>query len=77
MTRSRSISMAGSSAGATARPSTIVDFSQFDEGEVLRHGAIDVEVLRETLPDLLDATEEAQEEPTEPELIEGEEEPEG
>ena len=67
----------GKLGGGDGRPSTIVDFSQFDEGEVLRHGAINVEVLRETLPDLLDATEEGQEEPTEPELIDGEEEPEG
>ena len=48
----------GQLGGGDRRPSTIVDFSQFDEGEVLRRGAIDVAVLRETLPDLLDATEE-------------------
>ncbi len=57
MTRSRSISTAGELGGGDGRPSTIVDFSQLDEGEVLRRGAIDVAVLRETLPDLLDATE--------------------
>ncbi len=51
----------GQLGGGDGRPSTIVDFSQRDEGEVLRRGAIDVEVLRETLPDLLDATEEAEE----------------
>lgn len=49
-------------------PSTIVDFTQHDEGEVLRHGALSLEVLRETLPDLVDlvATEPDPEEPTEP-----------
>jgi tRNA threonylcarbamoyl adenosine modification protein (Sua5/YciO/YrdC/YwlC family) len=49
----------GQLGGSDQRPSTIVDFSQYDEGEVLRRGAIEVEVLRETLPDLRDATEEA------------------
>ena len=53
----------GQLGGGDRRPSTIVDFSQRDEGEVLRRGAIDVEVLRETLPDLLDATEERRSEP--------------
>ena len=54
--------------GGDGRPSTIVDFSQHDEGEVLRRGAIDVAVLRETLPDLLDATEAP--EATRPEPVE-------
>jgi hypothetical protein len=40
-----------SGAGA---PSTIVDFSQQDTGAVLRHGAISVDSLRETCPDLVD-----------------------
>ena len=41
--------------GADSLPSTIVDFTvQPDEGEVLRHGALDVAVLRETCPDLED-----------------------
>ncbi|GAA1847903.1 L-threonylcarbamoyladenylate synthase [Microlunatus capsulatus] len=38
-------------------PSTIVDFTQHDHGEVLRRGALDVAVLRATLPDLVDLTE--------------------
>ena len=32
--------------------STIVDFTQYDDGEVLRLGALSLEVLRKTLPDL-------------------------
>ena len=32
--------------------STIVDFTQHDDGEVLRLGALSVEILRKTLPDL-------------------------
>jgi L-threonylcarbamoyladenylate synthase len=32
--------------------STIVDFTQHDDGEVLRLGALSVEVLRKTVPDL-------------------------
>ncbi|MET0692642.1 MAG: L-threonylcarbamoyladenylate synthase [Propionibacteriaceae bacterium] len=43
-------------------PSTMVDFSQRDEGEVLRHGALSVEVLRETLPELDDLVESSVEE---------------
>ena len=35
-------------------PSTIVDFTQADHGQVLRRGALSVEVLRETLPDVED-----------------------
>ncbi len=42
--------------GGDGRPSTIVDFSRCDEGEVLRRGAIEVAVLRETLPELIDLT---------------------
>ncbi len=40
--------------GADGLPSTIVDFTQHEGGEVLRHGAVSVAVLRETLPDLVD-----------------------
>ena len=40
-----------------AAPSTIVDFTQDDNGEVLRHGALIVAALRETLPDLVDLVE--------------------
>jgi L-threonylcarbamoyladenylate synthase len=43
----------GSSGGA---PSTIVDFTRHEHGQVLRPGAISVETLRETAPDLLDLT---------------------
>ena len=46
-------------------PSTIVDFTQRDEGEVLRVGALALEVLRETLPELTDLTEPLRSEPVE------------
>ena len=42
---------------AEGAPSTIVDFTQRDEGEVLRVGALGLELLRETLPDLTDVNE--------------------
>jgi L-threonylcarbamoyladenylate synthase len=40
--------------GADAAPSTIVDFTQYAGGEILRHGALSIEVIRETLPDVVD-----------------------
>ena len=50
-----SVYLDGGQLSATAgAPSTIVDFTQHDSGEVLRHGALSVEVLRATLPDLVD-----------------------
>jgi L-threonylcarbamoyladenylate synthase len=45
--------------GADGSPSTIVDFTHREDGEVLRRGAISVETLRETAPNLLDLTDEA------------------
>jgi L-threonylcarbamoyladenylate synthase len=45
--------------GAGGAPSTIVDFTHHVDGEVLRRGAISVETLRETAPNLLDLTDEA------------------
>ena len=41
-------------------PSTIVDFTQHEEGDVLRRGALGLDLLRETLPDLVDLTVPAQ-----------------
>ncbi len=53
-----SVYLDGGELSATAgKPSTIVDFSRHDRGEVLRHGALDVALLRETLPDLVDLVE--------------------
>ncbi|HET8915610.1 MAG TPA: Sua5/YciO/YrdC/YwlC family protein, partial [Propionibacteriaceae bacterium] len=46
--------------GAGGAPSTIVDFTRREDGEVLRRGAISVETLRETAPSLGDLTAEAQ-----------------
>jgi L-threonylcarbamoyladenylate synthase len=40
--------------GSGAAPSTIVDFTQHEEGQVLRRGGISVKTLRETVPDLRD-----------------------
>ena len=47
----------GELASGRGLPSTIVDFSRSSTGEVLRVGALPVQVLRETLPDLVDLTE--------------------
>jgi L-threonylcarbamoyladenylate synthase len=46
--------------GAGGAPSTIVDFTRREDGEVLRRGAISVETLRETAPSLRELTSEAQ-----------------
>ena len=35
-------------------PSTIVDFTRYDDGQVLRRGALDLETLRATVPGLRD-----------------------
>jgi len=43
---------------AGGAPSTIVDFTRHDDGQVLRRGAISVETLRETAPNLLDLIDE-------------------
>ena len=43
--------------GADQRASTIVDFTQHEQGEVLRRGAISLDVLRATVPELLDLAE--------------------
>jgi len=47
----------GQLAASGGAPSTIVDFTRSPAGEVLRVGALSVEALRETLPDLVDLTE--------------------
>jgi L-threonylcarbamoyladenylate synthase len=39
---------------AAGAPSTIVDFTHEEDGQVLRRGAISLETLRETVPNLLD-----------------------
>ena len=46
----------GELAAGGGAPSTIVDFTQNSYGDVLRVGALSVDVLRETLPDLVDLT---------------------
>jgi len=46
--------------GADGAPSTIVDFTRHEHGQVLRQGAISVETLRETAPNLLDLGNEAE-----------------
>jgi len=47
----------GPVAGSGGAASTIVDFTQREEGDLLRRGVLGLEVLRETLPDLVDLTE--------------------
>ena len=59
--------------GSGAAPSTIVDFTQADGGQVLRHGALPVRELRETCPDLEDLVEEPEAEGPEAEEPEPEE----
>ncbi len=46
----------GAALGTMGAPSSIVDFTRHSEGELLRHGALTIEVLRETLPGLRDRT---------------------
>jgi len=57
----------GSLATTGGAPSTIVDFTQHDQGEVLRRGALGLDVLRLTLPGLVDLTEPEPEALAEPE----------
>ena len=45
---------------AGSAPSTIVDFTRQEHGQVLRRGAISIETLRETAPDVIDVTNEAE-----------------
>jgi L-threonylcarbamoyladenylate synthase len=52
----------GELAASGGVPSTIVDFTQSPDGEVLRVGALSLEVLRQTLPDLVDVTQNASDE---------------
>jgi len=49
----------------TGAPSTIVDFTQDEFGEVLRHGVLSIELLRETCPELADLVSEGVAEPKE------------
>ena len=46
----------GELAGSGGAPSTIVDFTHRDEGEILRVGALSVAVIQETLADVVDLT---------------------
>jgi L-threonylcarbamoyladenylate synthase len=53
-----SVYLDGGRLGENGQPSsTIVDFTQSDNGQVLRRGALSTEVLRETLPDVEDLVE--------------------
>jgi tRNA threonylcarbamoyl adenosine modification protein (Sua5/YciO/YrdC/YwlC family) len=45
---------------AGGAPSTIVDFTRHEDGQVLRRGAISLETLREIAPNLLDLTDESE-----------------
>ena len=46
----------GELAGSGGAPSTIVDFTHSDAGEILRVGALSVAVIQETLPEVVDLT---------------------
>jgi L-threonylcarbamoyladenylate synthase len=46
----------GELAQSGGAPSTIVDFTHSDDGEILRVGALSVSVVRETLPEVVDLT---------------------
>jgi tRNA threonylcarbamoyl adenosine modification protein (Sua5/YciO/YrdC/YwlC family) len=50
---------AGPLGGADAAPSTIVDFSQHAGGAILRHGALGIDVIKQTLPEVVDLAEPA------------------
>jgi L-threonylcarbamoyladenylate synthase len=50
---------AADGAARTALPSTIVDFTRHDDGQILRRGALDLETLRRVLPGLRDLEEPA------------------
>jgi L-threonylcarbamoyladenylate synthase len=49
---------AGPLQDAAGAPSTIVDFTRHEDGQVLRRGAISLETLRQTAPNLLDLADE-------------------
>ena len=51
-------------------PSTIVDFTRRDDGQVLRRGALDLATLRATLPDLADLDDPDRDEPDETDELE-------
>jgi len=55
----------GELAGSGGAPSTIVDFTHSDDGQILRVGALSVAIISETLPKVVDLTAEPAE-PTEP-----------
>ena len=57
--------------GADSAPSTIVDFTRRAEGEVLRRGALSVDVIRDTLPDVADLVEEP-EDPESEDIVDAE-----
>ena len=46
----------GGADGSSGAPSTIVDFTRSDDGEILRVGALSVAVIQETLPEVVDLT---------------------
>ena len=65
----------GEDGGRTALPSTIVDFTRHDEGQLLRRGALDLETLRRTVPGLRDLEEAVVETPPEPAVADEPSEP--
>ncbi len=49
--------------GTGGKPSTIIDFTRSDAGEIVRRGALDLELIRKYLPDVEDLS------PAEPEIV--------
>jgi L-threonylcarbamoyladenylate synthase len=78
-----SVYLDGGRVGDAGQPSTIVDFTQADHGQILRRGALSLAVLQEVLPDLEDLVaddadtgdEPVADEPVEDEPVEDEPDP--
>ncbi|HEY9292088.1 MAG TPA: L-threonylcarbamoyladenylate synthase [Microlunatus sp.] len=54
----------GEVSGTSGKPSTMIDFTVKETGQILRRGALDLETLREYLPDIEDLSGEPEEVPT-------------
>jgi tRNA A37 threonylcarbamoyladenosine synthetase subunit TsaC/SUA5/YrdC len=53
----------GEVGGAGGKPSTMIDFTVKPTGQVVRRGALDVDKLRDYLPELEDLTEDEEDQP--------------
>ncbi|QDP97058.1 threonylcarbamoyl-AMP synthase [Microlunatus elymi] len=55
---------AGEVSGTSGKPSTMIDFTVKETGQILRRGALDLDLLRQYLPDIEDLSGEPEPEPT-------------